>query len=142
MCADDDVVFPKDWKERVEKIQLRPINMICLGVNYHVHPDSGYTVTGNVGGMECMIVHRDFAKFIVNNIDFSQAIDIVISGMMVYHGIPLAITPICQQTSLIECSTTTGAPCVYPKNWIEYVQTYRPSGFTFSSLLDEFKKSV
>jgi hypothetical protein len=141
MCADDDVVFPKDWKERVEKIHLLPINIVCLGVNYHIHPESGYTFTGNVGGMECIIVHRDMATFIANNVDFSQAPDIVISAIMVQHGIPLAITPICQQTSLIENASSTGEPARYPKTWVEYIQTYRPSGLTFSSLLRDFQKS-
>lgn len=141
MCADDDVVFPKDWKERIEKINLLPINVICLGVNYHVHPDSGYTFTGNVGGMECIIISKKMGRFIADNVDFSQAPDIVISAIMAYHGIPLAITPVCQQTSLIENSTSTGAPAKYTKNWVEYIQTYRPSGITFSSLLEEFRKA-
>lgn len=141
MCADDDVVFPKDWKERIEKINLMPINVICLGVNYHVHPDNGYTITGNVGGMECIIISKKMGRFIADNVDFSQAPDIVISAIMAYHGIPLAITPVCQQTSLIENSTSTGAPAKYSKNWVEYIQTYRPSGLTFSSLLEEFRKA-
>jgi hypothetical protein len=140
MIVNDDVVFPKDWKYRVDKLEKKDVNVISLGVNYHVHPDSGLTFTGNVGGMECIILSRRFIEFFLNNIDFNQAIDIVIGAMMCYLRIPLEITPICQQTSILENNSSTGRAPVFEKDWITYTREYKPSGLRYSHIKEEFRK--
>ena len=142
MTACDDVVFPRDWQERITKLKLKPINIISMGVSYNLSHDDGYTFTGNVGGMECTLLSKEFGKFICDNIDFGQNADIVIGAMMCYHGMELAVTPICHQTSILEHKTSSlgHAQTTYKKNWIEYTQTYKPSGLKYTQLLDEFKK--
>jgi len=142
IVANDDVVFPINWKERIDKLNLKPINIISMGVNYHLSHDNGYTFTGNVGGMECFLISKEFSEFVCDNIDLGQNIDIVIGAMMCYKGIQLAVTPICHQTSILEPKTSLlkHSENVFEKNWIEYTQTYKPSGLKYTQLLDEFKK--
>ncbi len=137
MVACDDVVFPKNWEERVNKLKLLPANNISQGVSFNLPYDKDYTVTGNFGGMECIIFSKQFANFILNNIDFNQCLDIVIGSMLLYHGYPLAITPICHQTSILEDKTTTGNT-EYKIDWVSYTRTYKPSGMSFDALKIEF----
>jgi hypothetical protein len=142
IVADDDVVFPRDWKERVSTLNLKPINIICMGVNYQLSYDSGYTYTGNPGGMECILVSKKFAKFICNNIDFKQNLDVVIGAMMYYNYIDIAVTPICHQTSILEPETSLlkSDENKFEKNWFDYIISYKPSGLEYTHLLEEFKQ--
>ena len=140
MFADDDVLFPIDWKAKLGTLKKKDVNVISLGVNYHVHPDSGLTFTGNIGGMECFILSKQFIEFFLNNIDFGQAFDIVIGAMMCHLNIPLEITPICQQTSILEHTTSTGKPTVFEKDWKTYTREYKPSGLKYSHIKEEFQK--
>ena len=138
MCVDDDVVFPENFMELLHKVPLKPMNVISMGVNFHL-PYSGLTIfTGNVGGLECFIMSKDFAQFVLNNIDFEQALDIVIGAIMVRAGMQLAVTPICHQTSLLEYKSSHQHGN-YKKNWIEYTQTYVPSGRKYSQLKKEYE---
>lgn len=137
MIACDDVVFPEDWEGRIQKLKPLPANNISEGVCYHVPYTNDYTVTGNFGGMECIIFQGNFAKFILGNIDFEQCLDIVIGAMMVYNGLQLAITPICHQTSILVDKPTTGSS-EYKTNWITYTNTYKPSGLSFKNLKCQF----
>jgi hypothetical protein len=139
MISDDDVVFIKDWKKHFDSLNLGFINIISLGVNFHLLPDGITKLTGNVGGMECIIVSKEFATFFINNIDFRQATDIVISGIMIHHNVPLAITPICQQTSFLENKSTLDHSLTkYEKDWVTFVKTYRPSGLKYSDMIHDF----
>lgn len=141
MIVNDDVVFPADWKSRVDKLEKKHVNVISIGVNYHVPPDAGLTFTGNVGGMECIILSKQFIEFFLDNIDFSQAIDIVIGAMMCHRfNIPLEITPICHQTSVLENASLTGTVSVFEKDWITYTRDYKPSGLKYSQIKEEFRK--
>lgn len=139
MISDDDVVFIKDWKKHLDNLNLGFINIIALGVNFHVLPDGLTKFTGNVGGMECIIVSKEFATFFLNNIDFKQAADIVISAMMVHHNVPLVITPICQQTSFLENkSSLDHSSTKYEKDWTTFVSTYRPTGLSYQQMKNDF----
>jgi len=139
MISDDDVVFVKDWKKHFDLLNLCFINVIGIGVNFHLLPDGITKFTGNVGGMECSVVSKEFATFFLNNIDFRQASDIVISGMMVHHNVPLAISPICQQTSFIENKSTLDHSLTkYKTDWITFVTTYKPTGLKYSQMKNDF----
>lgn len=137
--ADDDVVFRWDWRHVFDLAPNHPINILSLGVNYHLAPDSEYTITGNIGGCECIGVSKQFAEFFLSSIDFNQSTDIVMSSMMVHHfKIPLGVSPMCQQTSLITSSSTGISN--YKMSWIEFVkQPYVPTGISYSRLKEMYK---
>lgn len=138
--ACDDVVFPRNWEESLSKVNLKlPANNISEGICFHIPYDNGYTISGNFGGMECIIFQKNFAKFVIGNIDFRQCLDIVIGAMMMFHGYELAITPICHQTSILTDTSSTGAS-EYSIDWKEYSVTYRPSGLSFDRLKQEFEQ--
>ena len=137
--TDDDVLIPKNWKERIASVQLKPINYISMGVNYHLDPTVGYTITNNIGGCETMIISKDFCELFLNNIDFKQCIDIVMGAMTMAIGLPLAVTPIFQQTSIIERKTTYNhSSTKYDIDWITYTRTYKPSGLSWARIEDEY----
>lgn len=138
MCVDDDVVFPEHFHDVLKKVPLKPMNIISMGVNYHIPYSSTFMITGNVGGLECFIMSKDFAKFVLNNIDFEQALDIVIGAIMARIGMSLAVIPICHQTSLLEYKTSHSHGN-YKKNWIDYTRSYVPSGRKYTSLKKEFE---
>jgi hypothetical protein len=139
MIVNDDVVFKQNWRDTFETTHKHHINIFAMGVNYHISPDSGYTITGNIGGCECVCVSKQFAEFFLSTIDFEQAIDIVMSSMMIHvYKLPLAVTPICQQTSILTYSTCGHSD--YKLSWIEYVnKPYKHTGVTYKSLKDEYK---
>jgi hypothetical protein len=138
MCVDDDVVFPENFLELLQKVPLKPMNIVSMGINYHIPYSGVTTVTGNVGGLECFIMSKEFAKFILDNIDFEQALDIVIGAVMARSGMQLAVTPICHQTSLLTPRYSSHQSGNYKKDWKEYTHTYKPSGLTYSSLKKKF----
>lgn len=139
MCVDDDVVFPENFLELLQKVPLKPMNIVSMGINYHIPYSGVTTVTGNVGGLECFIMSKEFAKFILNNIDFEQALDIVIGAVMSKSGMQLAVTPICHQTSLLTPRHSSHQSGNYKKDWKEYTYTYKPSGITYTSLKKRFE---
>ncbi len=143
VSSDDDVVFIKEWKERLEDADTdKFFTCLALGVNFHMLPDGKTKFTGNIGGCECIMISKKFAKFFLDNIDFRQATDIVISGMLLHHKLPLEITPICQQTSFLENNTSTieHGETKYETDWITFVTTYTPSGLSYFELLSEYEK--
>ena len=111
-----------------------------MGVNYHIPYGEKLTYTGNVGGLECYIMSREFAQFILDNIDFNQCVDIVIGAIMIRMGMKLEVTPLCHQTSLLTYKQSTHQGGNYPKNWVDYTNTYKPSGLKYSQLKKEFQK--
>lgn len=139
MCVDDDVVFPENFIELLHKVPLKPINIISMGINYHIPYSGVTTVTGNVGGLECYIMSKEFAKFVLGNIDFEQALDIVIGAIMMRSGMQLAVTPICHQTSLLTHRSSSHQGGTYTKDWKEYTRTYKPSGLKYSHLQNNFE---
>lgn len=140
MVVNDDVVFNQDWRSIFESTPKHDINIFSLGVNFHISPDSGYTITGNIGGCECICVSKKFVQFFMSTIDFEQAIDIVMSSMMIHvFKLPLAISPMCQQTSILTSSSTGSSD--YKISWIDFVnRQYKPTGVSYTLLKDEYKK--
>lgn len=137
----DDVVFVKDWKEMLNQVTPEFFTCLALGVNFHLLPDGKKVFSGNIGGCECIMVSKNFAKFFLENIDFRQATDIVISGMLLFHGYKLEITPICQQTSFLEKrgSTLEHDVTKYDTDWITFVTNYRPTGLSYFEIKKEFE---
>jgi hypothetical protein len=137
MIVCDDVVFPHDWETRIDNLNLLPANNISEGVCYHIPYSNDYTITGNFGGMEAIIFQKSFAQFILDNIDFNQCLDIVIGAMLLYHKFPLAITPICHQTSILTDKSSTG-DTTYPIDWITYTRQYKPSNISYRRYKNEY----
>lgn len=138
MHVDDDVCFIENWKDGVPK-NIDFVHITSLGVNYHVRPGTQFVHTGNIGGCECVVFTKKFARFFLDNVDFNgQAQDILIGAMMAHHGLPLGVTPICQQTSIL--GDVTNSPPKYEKDWITFTKTYRPSGISFDSVLKEYQE--
>ena len=137
MHVDDDVCFIKDWVYGLPK-NFDFVQVTSLGVNYHTKPGTQFVITGNIGGCESIVFTKKFAQFFLDNVDMSgQAQDILIGAMMVYHGLLLGVTPICQQTSIIE-DVTKELP-KYEKDWITFTRTYKPSGVKFDNILKEYR---
>lgn len=140
MIVDDDVVFPEDWKQRFEMLDLKAVNFLSRGVNFHIPPTNDYTVTGNIGGSETIVFSRQFLNFFENNIDFRQAVDIVIGAMTLVHGLQLAITPITHQTSILEYkSTYNHDETKYDLDWVTFTKTYKPSGLKMVDIETAFE---
>ena len=140
MNSDDDVVFPENWRERLSSLTPRPINIISMGVNFHLPYDAGYTVTHNIGGMECTIFSREIVEFILDNIDFGQCLDIVIGAIMRHKNLDLAVTPICHQTSLLDKNSTYSHNVTkYSKDWVQFTLGYKPTGLKYSKLKTDFQ---
>lgn len=139
MISDDDVVFVKKWKEYFDSMKFGFIDILGIGVNFHLLPNGKTIFTGNIGGCECSVVSREFAQFFLNNIDFRQASDIVVSGMILYHKLPLIVTPICQQTSFLEKkSSMCHSSTKYELDWITFVNTYNPTGLKYEQIGKDF----
>ena len=138
----DDVVFPKEWKTYFDNIKPGFFECVSIGVNFHILPDGKKTVTGNIGGCECVIVSKEFADFFLNNIDFRQASDIVTSAILLLKGHRLEITAICQQTSFLEkqSSSLNHQETKYEKQWIEFVNTYKPTNLSIFKIKHEFQE--
>jgi len=140
MCCDDDVVFPKNLTELIKNFNFQPISVICMGVNYDIPYGEKTVTTGNIGGCECIVISRQFAQFLLDNVDMNQTIDIVISAILVHSGKTLDVTPFCHQTSLLEYRKTSHTGSTFEKNWVNYIRDYKPSGLKYSKIKEEFEK--
>lgn len=135
VTVDDDVVFIENWKDGFS-LPFDFYECMALGVNYHVMPGPYKVETGNIGGCECNRISKKFAQFILDNIDFRQATDILYSAVLAYHKKPLCIVPVCQQTSILgnQVPKTT-----YEIDWKTFIQTYRPNGVKYTDIKSKYK---
>lgn len=143
----DDVVFPCNWQNIFDQIKPGFFECPCIGVNYHISPNLNgikRVETGNIGGCECIIVSKEFAKFFLVNIDFRQGSDIVISGILKHHKKPLEIIPICQQTSVLNTriSKLDHQGTKYELDWKEFVKVYTPTGLHFDEIKTQYDRFV
>lgn len=141
VIIDDDAVFIENWRDAFNK-KCDFFDCMCMGVNYHILPSTERITIGNVGGCQCLRCTNKFAKFVLNNIDFDQAIDIVFGAIMLHHGYTLDIIPICQQTSIIDDrSEQKHNDTTYKIDWVTYTRNYKPSGISYDKIkkaYDEF----
>lgn len=139
---EDDVVFEKDWLEKFNKVPKQNLKFIKLGSifqNLEYDPNTIHQI-GNPGGAEAIWFHKDFAKLVLDNLDFQQTIDIYYGGILNLMKHPLMCIPVCSQTSVYTSNTSCGGNnCKI--HWIEYVKNfYYYKKFNFNKLVLEFEK--
>jgi len=132
--ADDDVVLVKNW-DSVPIPELPYVNM-SVGVNFSMLPDCKPRVVGNNGGCELVYMTREFAQYILDNVDTRQTIDIVIHGLVRHAGFPLVCVPVAQQTSLLEPKNSSLGDSGM-NNWVQFVQNFKPTGVRYEELRNE-----
>lgn len=139
MIIEDDVVFCKNWKEKILDLKLEHINLLGIGVCYSLRPEDPITFTKNPGGIECTIFSREACNYLVGNINFGICMDIMVGAVMLHEfRLDIYRTPICHQTSLLESKSShvnSG-----DLGWIDTVTRYKPTGNTWSTLITEFNK--
>lgn len=134
IVCEDDVVFCKHWRIMLSKITKEHINILGLGVNYHIDPNNKLIYTGNPGGSECTMYSRLGAKTILENIDFRHGIDIGIGCVMgFFFNLQPATTPICHQTSLL--THDTSLPPEESIDWRLSMRKYMPTSVSWDSLM-------
>lgn len=132
--ADDDVVLIKNWDSF--PIPDVPYVNMSVGVNFSMLPDGKPRIVGNNGGCELMYMTREFAHYMLDNVDARQTIDIVIHGLVLHSRFPLVCVPVAQQTSLLEPkSSSLGSSGM--TNWVEFVQNFKPTGVRYEDLRHE-----
>ena len=138
LFCDDDVVFIKDWEEKMKIPKGFPFVNLSVGVNYNILPDGQLRQLQNNGGCEFVWLSKDFARFILQNVDSRETIDHVIFAMVRFLGFPLLCSPVAQQTSLLDPkkssldhkSKNTG-------NYVDYVINFKPTGLDYTELWNE-----
>lgn len=143
---DDDVTFRKDWVKYFESIpdDLNQIGFLNMGTSpfFNLKPKLGelYQLPNN-GGCECMWWSLDLVKNFLENINFDEATDIILSGFMKSMKKPMLNMPLCHQTSDLVRVSTLDHDTRKSTNWIAYVQNYNNlPKVSFDKLLDDFKK--
>jgi hypothetical protein len=132
--ADDDLVMIKNW-ESFPIPELPYVNM-SVGVNFMMLPDGKPRVIGNNGGCELVYMTREFAQYILDNVDTRQTSDIVIHGLVRHAGFPLVCVPVAQQTSLLEpTKSSLGESGI--SNWVQFVDQFKPTGIKYEDLRNE-----
>lgn len=148
-CAlhiDDDVVFYRDWEKILDSIpdEIEQNGYINLGTSpfFNLQPKLRHVYRlSNSGGGEVCWMSGDFAKLFLNNLNMSEAPDIVVFGIL--HSMQKSILniPIAHQTSNIERMSTVDHDTRKSSNWVEYVKNYKSlPKIDFNKLLEEFKQ--
>ena len=142
VVCNDDVVFVKEWKKYFDENNWGFMDIICIGVSFQLKPGGEYAITHNAGGGESIVVSQKFAKFFLDNIEFGHGCDLVFGAMLMYHKIPIGATPICHQTSILECKFTHGGynNTKFNHDWVTFTNNYKPSGLKYEFLKQEFEK--
>lgn len=142
VVCNDDVVFVDEWKKYFDTKKWGLMDIICIGVNFQLKPGNDYSITNNAGGCESVVVSKQFARFFLDNIEFGHGCDIVFGAMLMHHKIPIGATPICHQTSILECKFTHGGynNTKFKYDWVTFTNTYKPSGLKYELLEQEFQK--
>lgn len=134
LFADDDVVLIKNWN--LVQIPDLPFVNLSVGVNFEMLPDGIPRQITNNGGCELIYMTRDFAQYILDNVDARQTIDIVLFKLLQYSNFRPVCVPIAQQTSLIETSSLGESGI--SSEWVKYMQECRPSGVKYEKIRSEF----
>lgn len=132
--ADDDVVLVKNWDSF--PIPDRPYVNMSVGVNFSILPDGKQRIIGNNGGCELMYMTKEFAQYMLDNVDARQPIDVVIHGLMKHAKTQLVCVPVAQQTSILELESSSLGDSGTP-SWIEFVRNFKPTGIRYEELRHE-----
>jgi hypothetical protein len=143
--CDDDAVFIKDWKERMQIPQGFPFVNMCVGTNFHILPDGKLRQLNNNGGCEVVWMDKRFARVVLDNVDARAGIDHVYFALIRDLGYPLLCSPIAQQTSILEpkkSSLINEPECVAKETWLEYINNFKRTGLVYSELWDEYTRAT
>jgi len=143
---DDDVTFHKDWVKYFESIEdrIKDIGFMNLGTSpfFNLKPKMKevYQLPNN-GGCECTWWTLGMAKIFLQNLNFDEAIDIVIHGFMTANKKPILNMPLCHQTSDLVRVSTLDHATRKSSNWMAYVHNYENlPKVNFHKLLEDFKE--
>lgn len=143
---DDDVTFHGDWVKYFESIpdHIQDVGFMNLGTSpfFNLKPKMKevYQLPNN-GGCECMWWTLDMAKNFLDNLNFEEAVDIVIHGFMTANKKPILNMPLCHQTSDLVRVSTLDHETRKSSNWIAYVQNYNNlPKVGFNKLIEDFKE--
>ena len=153
MFCDDDAVFIKDWETKMQIPEGFPFVNMSVGVNFHIIPDGRIQEINNNGGCEVVWLTKDFARFMLQNVDSRQGGDIVKHAMVRFLGFPLVCSPIAQQTSILAPkSSTLKHDSKNTEDWKDYILNFKPTGLSYEELCnrsglrkenpDELKKFI
>jgi len=104
---EDDVVLHKDYSQFVPLVGAKFIKL-GIGVNWSLNPSLTPVQTPNYGCSEAQYVTLDFARELLNNLNFGHCVDIVYWAFLNNMRHPLVTVPLAHQTSILEGSGTTG----------------------------------
>jgi hypothetical protein len=104
---EDDVVLHKNYSQFVPIPDMKFIKL-GIGVNWHLNPGLNPVQTLNYGCSEAQYVTLDFARELLNNLNFGHCVDIVYWAYLHHIRHPLVTVPLAHQTSILEGSGTTG----------------------------------
>jgi hypothetical protein len=104
---EDDVVLHKNYSEFVPIPGFKFIKL-GIGVNWMLNPSLSPIQTPNYGCSEAQYVTIDFARELLNNLNFGHCVDIVYWAYLNNMRHPLVTVPLAHQTSILEGSSTTG----------------------------------
>lgn len=107
VILEDDVVLHKDYSKFVPIPGLKFIKL-GIGVNWSLNPGLNPIQTLNYGCSEAQYVTLDFARELLNNLNFEHCVDIVYWAYLNHIRHPLVTVPLAHQTSILEGSGTTG----------------------------------
>jgi hypothetical protein len=150
MC-DDDVVFVKDWKEKMQIPEGIPFVNTSVGINFSMLPDGKLRQINNNGGCEVIWMNKEFAKTVLDNVDGRAGIDHVYFALLREMRFPLICSPIAQQTSLLCPKSSSLTPSNTRQTWMEYLNNFKKTGLVYSDLwkqsnisrdLEKYKNSV
>lgn len=137
MFCDDDVVFIKDWKEKLKLPEGLPFINASVGVNFYILPDGRLRELNNNGGCEVAWMTKDFARFVLNNVDARSGLDHVFFAMMILLGFPLICSPVAQQTSILLPKKPSIEECEPAEKWFEFIKNFKPTGLNYLALWNE-----
>ena len=140
MFCDDDAVFIKDWKTKMDLPDGIPFVNLSVGVNFEILPDGKLRQLQNNGGCEVFWASRDFARFVTRNVDARFGLDHVFFAMMHFFRFPVLCSPIAQQTSILEPrppSIETASKYTPTETWDSYVVNFKPTGLDYTQLWNE-----
>jgi hypothetical protein len=104
---EDDVVLHKNYSQFVPIPGMKFIKL-GIGVNWSLNPGLNPVQTLNYGCSEAQYVTLDFARELLNNLNFGHCVDIVYWAYLHHTRHPLVTVPLAHQTSILEGSGTTG----------------------------------
>jgi hypothetical protein len=140
LFCDDDAVFIKDWASKMHIPEGIPFVNVSVGVQFHVMPNGNIQQINNNGGCEVIWMTKDFARFVIQNVDARSGIDHVYFAIVRFLGFPLLCSPIAQQTSLLEpkkSSLEHGEKYQPPESWFDFVSNFKPTGLDYIQLWNE-----